>query len=170
MATEEFSFPAIGETNPCSIDSPPLWNLSPAASPNSYHIETEKEEARKYSSDSKEDKEDCFAQKLNKYNQRHSFSCVENSLKGLGGDDEEDKMDLLWEDFNEELSSTTGSATTSSRDMVELGCVQALTMSKTSGAGFSNRKPAGMVILKVLKKLFLLHNSHLKTKKSVRQV
>lgn len=30
----EFSFPIITETHPSSIDSPPLWHLSPAASPN----------------------------------------------------------------------------------------------------------------------------------------
>ncbi|KAJ7969707.1 Glutamate-1-semialdehyde 2,1-aminomutase 1 [Quillaja saponaria] len=156
MAAEEFSFPAIGDSYPCSIDSPPLWHLSPAASHNPYHCETEKNDSK---GEGKEVGEDCFSQQLITYNQRHSLSCVENGPKRLAEDDEEDKMDLLWEDFNEELNSTTGSATSSSREMVEVGCVQTLTMSKTSGAGLSKRKPGMVVILKVLKKLFLLHNS-----------
>jgi hypothetical protein len=85
-------------------------------------------------------------------------------------EEEEDKMDMLWEDLNEELSrnsSTSRSNTSSSRDIGELGCVKALTTSRNNGgaATLATRKPAGMVvIMKVLKKLFLLQKSHQKLK------
>ncbi|KAJ0087338.1 hypothetical protein Patl1_07834 [Pistacia atlantica] len=95
-------------------------------------------------------------------------------------DDEEEKMDVLWEDFNEDLlgSSASSSSSSTSRlksgkrsasggDMVEMGCVQALKLPRNPGAAnaiFSSRKPGFVVFIKVLKKLFLLHHhSHSRT-------
>ncbi|XP_040996884.1 uncharacterized protein LOC121242934 [Juglans microcarpa x Juglans regia] len=154
MATEDFSFPIIGNAFLCSIGSPQLWQLSPAASPDSCSHE--------------EHVEDCFAPEPIKNSQRGSFSCAEDGGKEVNDgkdddnendndDDEEEKMDMLWEEyFNEELSrsSTSRSNTFSSRDMVELGSVKPLT-----------RKPGMLSIMKVFKKLLLLHkNSHGKPK------
>lgn len=124
--TDEFTFPVITDSHSCSIDSPPLWRLSPA--------------------------------------------------KDSNEEDKEEKMDVLWEDFNEELSGSSSSSSSSSssrlkpgkrsgsgRDMAEMGCAQALKLSKnpgTANAIFSSRKPGFVVFIKVLKKLFLLHHSH----------
>jgi hypothetical protein len=173
MATEDFSFPTIGDALPCGIDSPPLWHLSPASSPNSCREEPPNGAAK---GGDQRDEEDCFPPRSPiEQSRRKSFSSVQGCRKAANDDDdddedddEEDKMDMLWEDFNEELSrtcSTSRSNTSSSRDMVELGCVKALTTSKNHGAALTTRKPAGMVvIMKVLKKLFLLQNSHRKLK------
>ncbi|KAG2666725.1 hypothetical protein I3843_15G075800 [Carya illinoinensis] len=154
MATEDFSFPIIGNAFLCSIGSPQLWQLSPTASLDSCSHQ--------------EDEEDCtFAPEPIMNSQRVSFSYAEDGEKEVNDgmddddddndDDEEEKMDMLWEEyFNEELSKTSTSRfnTFSSRDMVELGSVKPLT-----------RKPGTLLIMKVLKKLLLLHkNSHGKLK------
>ncbi|CAJ1948006.1 unnamed protein product [Sphenostylis stenocarpa] len=159
MDTEEFSFPRITDTCSHNIDSPPLWNLSPAASPNPYQ-------------GSKRAENDCFGAKLVAEVHRKSFSCVEDRRKKIGLDEEEeDKMDLLWEDFNEELySTTTGSATSSSREVVELRCAQGLTVAKSSNSHLlpTKNKAAMLVIVKVMKKLFSIHNSQGRSRKKVR--
>ncbi|MED6175016.1 hypothetical protein PIB30_074533 [Stylosanthes scabra] len=135
MNTEDFSFPRISGNCSChGIDSPPLWNLSAAAaSPNTYKGDYERVH--------------CFESK------------IVASNKGKSG--EEDQMDLLWEDFNEELTPTTiGSAVSdisSSRELVEFRCATAFTLAKkTNGAlVHSNRNRHGLVlIVKVLKNLF----------------
>lgn len=151
METEDFSFPRINDTCAHNIDSPPLWNLSPAASPNPYQ-------------GNKREENDCFGEKLIAESQRKSFSCVEIGRKRFGLDDDddeqEDKMDLLWEDFNEELSSTTGSATSSSREGVELRCGPSLAVAKTNNGKLvpTKNKHSMVVIVKVLKKLFSINN------------
>ncbi|KAI4352853.1 hypothetical protein L6164_007065 [Bauhinia variegata] len=167
MATEDFSFPAISDTHPCAIDSPPLWNLSPVGSPIPYPVFSEgKREKRSY-------EEDCFEAKFVTRSQRRSFSYIQNRQRRSGEDyedhDEEDKMDMLWEDFNEELSLTTGSATSSSREVVELRYPSLLKVSKANnGALVSSKNKPGMVMLvKVLKKLFSLSNSQGKPRKRV---
>lgn len=158
MDTEEFSFPRISDTCSHNIDSPPLWNLSPAASPNPYQ-------------GSRRGENDCFGAKLVAEVHRKSFSYVENRRGKNGFEEEEDKMDLLWEDFNEQLySTTTGSATSSSREVVEFRCAQELTVAKTCHNGLlpSKNKPAMVVIVKVIKKLFSIHNSQGRSRKAVR--
>lgn len=97
-------------------------------------------------------------------------------VDGEGGgtcEEEEEKMDMLWEDFNEELPRSRGqhadvspswsSASTSSRETAEFRGVEARMRSRTNGALVSARRaqPPGVVVLvKVLKKLFLLHHGH----------
>lgn len=95
---------------------------------------------------------------------------------GEGGglcEEEEEKMDMLWEDFNEELSRSRGrpdvssswssSTSTSPRETAELGGVKARMVSGANGALVSARRtpaPGVVVLIKVLKKLFLLHHGH----------
>ncbi|GLU16404.1 hypothetical protein SLE2022_328390 [Rubroshorea leprosula] len=169
-ATEEFSFPAITDSYPCGIDSPPLWHLSPAASPDAFRDKFSKEGEERVK---EEDDHERF-EKEEKH--RKSCSYVEKGSKvsrRLGyTEDGEEKMDLLWEDFNEELSrscsSRMGSSGCSSRmgssgcssDVVELNCVQSLKLSKTNGGMFSPKKPSIVVFFKSFRKLFLLHSSH----------
>ncbi|KAL2335037.1 hypothetical protein Fmac_016250 [Flemingia macrophylla] len=158
METEEFTFPRINDTCAHNIDSPPLWNLSPAASPNPYQ-------------GNKGGEDDCFGAKLVAKPQRKSFSYVENCRRRIGLEGEE-RMDLLWEDFNEELYSppTTGSATSSSREEVEFRCAPPLNVVKTNKGTLlpTRNKPSMVVIVKVMKKLFSINNSQGKSRKRVR--
>lgn len=135
METQDFSFPKINETCIHIIDSPPLWNLPQPE---------------------KDDENECSK------GQRKSFSSVQNGNKETGfEEDEEVSMDLLWEVFNEELSSKTRFSTTSSRELVEFKCTTALTIAKTNSAALlqSKNRPNMMVIVKVLKKFFSVNNS-----------
>ncbi|TKY51531.1 hypothetical protein E2542_SST23047 [Spatholobus suberectus] len=159
MGTEDFSFPKIGDTCACSIDSPPMWNISPKGPSNPYRALRE---------GSKGDEKDCFEAKLVSKGHRKSFSCVQNGKKITRVDDEGVPMDLLWEVFNEELSSAREFATSSSREMVEFRCATAFTVAKTSSALLQTKSRPGMlVIVKVLKKLFPLNNSQGKSRKGV---
>ncbi|XP_039065502.1 uncharacterized protein LOC120210931 [Hibiscus syriacus] len=115
VTTEEFSFPTTTtDLFSCGIESPPLWNVSPAVSP-----------VRK--------------------------------AKGKEGEheNEEEKMDMLWEDFNEELGG--GSRERSSEQNTKLW--------KINGGMFSSstRRVGIRVFMKVLRKLFLLHSSQVPT-------
>ncbi|XWS24833.1 hypothetical protein CRYUN_Cryun27aG0018900 [Craigia yunnanensis] len=161
MATEEFSFPTTTDLYPCGIHSPPLWRLSPAASPDVFLDRKAKEcSTRDEKGEDGDEEEDCFPDRPDKHQERKSFSYVEKGSKlskKVVAEDEEEKMDLLWDDFNEELPRSRSSR--SSEDMVELGCAQALKLSKSSAAMFSPRRPGMLVFLRVLRKLFLLHNS-----------
>lgn len=165
MASEEFTFPIISnDTSPATIDSPPLWHLSPASSPEPYFHHRKEE---------------------NKFLCIQRKSCSDIPNPNSNQDEEEDqeeeekdeKMDVLWEDFNEELyKAKSTNLEEFSHDMVEMGCVQALKLSsssssKANGVIFSsssstskngNGNKAGnmLVFMKVLKKLFLLQHHH----------
>ncbi|KAK7343822.1 hypothetical protein VNO77_12867 [Canavalia gladiata] len=146
MDTEDFSFPRISDTCAYSFHSPPLWNLSPKGS-------LEK---------------DCFGAKLISKGQRKSFSCVQNGKKTTVVDDEEVPMDLLWEVFNEEFSSKSGFATSSSKEMVQFRSATALKVANTSGSFLQTKyRPSMVVIVKVLKRLFSSNNSQGKSRKRV---
>lgn len=98
---------------------------------------------------SKADEKECFEEKL------------ENgkNMKRVHDDDEDVPMDLLWEVFNEELSSATDFATSysSSRESVEFRCA------KTSTALVQTKNRYGMVVMvKFFKKFFSINNSQIK--------
>ncbi|XWS21899.1 hypothetical protein CRYUN_Cryun30bG0095400 [Craigia yunnanensis] len=160
MATEEFSFPTTTDLCPCGIDSPPLWLLSPAASPDVFLDRKAKEcSTREEEKEDGDKEEDCFPDRSDKQQER-SFPYIEKGSKlsnKVVAEDEEEKMDLLWEDFNKELPRSRSSR--SSGDMIELGRAQALKLSKSNTAMFSPRRPGMLVFMRVLRKLFLLHNS-----------
>ncbi|XP_027364673.1 uncharacterized protein LOC113871768 [Abrus precatorius] len=159
MDIEDFSFPTVSDTCTYNFDSHPLWNLSPKGSSNSYHVLVE---------GSKENEKDCFEAKLVSKGKRKSFSCVQNGKETTVVDDEEVPMDLLWEVFNEELSSASRFAHSSSKETVEFKYARALTVAKTNGSLLQTKyKPSMVVIVKVLKKLFSLNNSQGKPKKRV---
>ncbi|GLU06776.1 hypothetical protein SLE2022_237740 [Rubroshorea leprosula] len=157
MTTEDFSFPTITDSYPYSIDSPPLWHLSPAASPDVVHYKSMRERER---GEKEDDDRDCF---VTEEKQRKSCSYIEKGSKMSrrvgNAEDGTEKMDLLWENFNEELSRSCSSRMDYG-DMMGLGCVQALKLSKTSGGMFSSKKPSVVVLFKSFRKLFLLHRSH----------
>lgn len=98
--------------------------------------------------------------------------------------DSQEKMDMLWEDFNEELKRVSSLEYNkigmrnlsgdgkggSEREMGEFYCLQRLKVSKAAGndAGpICRRRRAGnysMVLMKVFKKIFMLQNSALRMK------
>ncbi|XP_028072660.1 uncharacterized protein LOC114274874, partial [Camellia sinensis] len=86
--------------------------------------------------------------------QSKSFSYVERGVKAGKEDDGEEKMDMLWEDLNEEISRTYGSKLEYSEmspagKVAEFGRVQV----------FSGKKSSVVVVyMKVLKKLFSLNS------------
>ncbi|KAF8025090.1 hypothetical protein BT93_F2056 [Corymbia citriodora subsp. variegata] len=152
MAEEGFSFPGIPDPSACSICSPPLWPVSPTPAP----------PLRDRSSSRGSDE-----------------GVLGEMADGDGGglreeeeEEEEEKMDMLWEDFNEELprrhghpdvSSSWSSTSTSSQETAGVGGLEARAVSRTNGALVPARRtpPPGVVVLiKVLKKLFLLHHGH----------
>ncbi|XP_050233536.1 uncharacterized protein LOC126682020 [Mercurialis annua] len=179
MPPQDFSFPTLPPDPLFSgIDSPPLWRLSPSASPahnSPRHIIETKQENEDSDDQQEEDEEfkDCFP--LHKLDQRKSFSWVEKQISKFNDerDDEsdakEEKMDMLWENFNDDNSSLKRSGSTSRFDyvydrnddhdpMTNTGCVQSLRLSKTGTK--KSAAPGFVVFIKILKKLFLLHNSN----------
>ncbi|KAG7025087.1 hypothetical protein SDJN02_13910, partial [Cucurbita argyrosperma subsp. argyrosperma] len=170
MAVEDdFSFPtALEPYSRCGIDSPPLWRLSPTASPISYRQKTASN--RSFRDDQKSDRFASvrFSASLQR---RRRFS----SDAAIDGEEEEEevaeeevaaeKMDVLWENFNEELSRSGRSRLMKTAEMEEIEIVKArrrmaeLNLSETSGAVATRRKATGKTaFVKALKKLFLLHN------------
>ncbi|KAJ8760442.1 hypothetical protein K2173_015109 [Erythroxylum novogranatense] len=155
---QDFSFPTITDTLSSSIDSPPLWRLSPVASP--CHEKSPYKEA--------EELKECVQTRLEiKCTQRKSFSCGWDKLLKAGNrkededDDEAEKMDMLWENFNEEMLRRSKSARGQSEQIPDVGCVhQTLRLSKKNGTLFSPRKTGLVVFVRVMKRLLLLHNSH----------
>ncbi|KAG4910697.1 hypothetical protein JHK87_056813 [Glycine soja] len=144
MDTEDFSFPKIGGTCAYSIDLPPLWNISPKDPSNPNQVPRE---------GSKGDEKDCFEAKLISKGHRKSFSCVEDGKKITRVDHEAAPMDLLWEVFNEELSSATEFSSTSSREMVEFRCATtALTVAKTNKGLLQTKNRPEIAFDKVLQK------------------
>ncbi|CAL9179333.1 unnamed protein product [Musa hybrid cultivar] len=141
---DEFSFPTISvdQDSLCSLPFPhcaasPLWFL-----PSS-------DAERKISSDGP----------------RSFFSAEgeeEEASKVAGAAALEDSMDMLWEDFNEELRRSfcerDREAEVPDYGMAELRCLQALSESK-SGSLIHRRQSSLILILKVLKKLFLTHRN-----------
>ncbi|XP_010256350.1 PREDICTED: uncharacterized protein LOC104596769 [Nelumbo nucifera] len=174
MATDDFSFPTIAEPVPRFMGSPSLWKASSRVLPEPCLGDSgggggDREEA-----------EDCTGLKQDEHCRRKSFSSIESVVRradaGYLSEDDEERMDMLWEDFNDELKriSSMGKTEAKSRlskfagssesdsdaqgEMVEMYCVQAPKMSKTSNAILSSRRSSLLVLMKVFRKMFLLHN------------
>ena len=153
--TEDFSFPKVSANPiPHFIISPSLWRVTSLVYPD-YNLDEDYGRGEGFS--------------------RNNFSRVESKTKSENDapnlESPEEKMDMLWEDFNEELQreSSIGkkkeaerfsrgggldyeSEVGATKEFVELFCLQALKMSKTS------KRINMVVVLKALKKLFFLRN------------
>ncbi|GAU15930.1 hypothetical protein TSUD_41530 [Trifolium subterraneum] len=142
MGTEDFSFPRINDTFSYNIDSPPLWNQSSTSSNGSYqHV--------------LRDQKNCYEENLeeSKGQRRKSFSSIqENGKQITSEDDEEVPMDLLWEVFNEEVIEYRS---------LRIGNITNNAIIQTKN------KPSMLVMLKVLKKLFFINNSHGKPRRRI---
>ncbi|GFP81359.1 hypothetical protein PHJA_000279200 [Phtheirospermum japonicum] len=82
-------------------------------------------------------------------------------------EDEEEKMDVLWENLNDESSRNGGKiaenrdiSSSSPEDGVQIRCAKSLKLSRTNGQMFSGKKPIIFVFIKVVKKVLLMQNSH----------
>ncbi|KAJ6297320.1 hypothetical protein OIU78_022957 [Salix suchowensis] len=133
MATEDFTFPVLTDPVSCIIDSPPLWCLSPAACPGPFHEEPSEES----STDGEESDQEEVC--------KNRSPVPDPSLSGTGGagcGGNQGVQDWILRQFTQ-------------------GCVRALKLSKPKGTSIiSPRKPGMVVFMKVLKRLFLIHNSH----------
>ncbi|XP_043712962.1 uncharacterized protein LOC122661582 [Telopea speciosissima] len=160
MVSDDFSFPTITDPIPCFVGSPPLWNVS-------YEV---------FSGSSYGNRGDRSDEELQR---RKSFPMAERDMKL----EDEERMDMLWENFNDELLPSLDKNKEERRfqkggkldsglagDKAELYCVKTWKMSKPSNsttAMLSPKKPSLLTLMKVMKKLFLLHNSHCHQKKSI---
>lgn len=112
---------------------------------------------------------DCSSEKATNGAHRKSHSCGAESRRTneivIDSDDEEDeKMDLLWEDFNEELLKNLSSRFGSER-LPELEYSESEEAKEDGGGALmSARMTSVVVIMKVLKKLLFLHSFRRKLK------
>ncbi|XP_021748618.1 uncharacterized protein LOC110714417 [Chenopodium quinoa] len=170
MEIDEFTFPTTNPNN-SPIDSPPLWRLSPAASPTRSSYEAARKELKLNAK---------ITENGNFYS-RKSCSFLEgkcltkrSKLGGNNFNDEQDqeKMDMLWEDLNyEELFKNKrdprmiefhGNYPKGSNEVVQFGCVPTpfkLVRTSTLKNTKSNKKPSMLLLVKVLKRLFVLQQS-----------
>ncbi|XP_023521937.1 uncharacterized protein LOC111785778 [Cucurbita pepo subsp. pepo] len=149
MAVEDdFSFPTVFDSfTRCSIDSPPLWRASPAASPIS--------DSNFRDTTAHTDRTDRFA--------AVTFTSSLHRRRRLGSDEETEaaaaeKMDVLWENLNEDLSRNRRSRLMKSAE-IESVEIPELDPSEKSRSTATRRKKTTTGIVKVLKKLFLLQNT-----------
>ncbi|KAK9162119.1 hypothetical protein Syun_003021 [Stephania yunnanensis] len=155
MSAEEFTFPAVSDDYPNFASSPPLWRVPSEASL---------------------DEEECGDDEVKQM--WYSSLGGGNFLKRTTSDHDDDKMDKLWENFNEELSrissfgkNNKAAVGNSCRHenydsdgrraaLTEFCCVHALKMPARRNT------PSLLLFLRVFKKLFLVQNSRCTHKKS----
>ncbi|KAA0037012.1 uncharacterized protein E5676_scaffold453G001160 [Cucumis melo var. makuwa] len=155
-AQENFGFQPINGSSTPITESPPL------ASKSIDHHEKE---------DQSDGNIDCSSEIRSNGGHRKINSCSGDSRRtneiAIDSDDEEDeKMDMLWEDFNEELMKNLSSRFGSRRlpELDDLESEEAMEDGSSSGAMLSARMASVVVIMKVLKKLLFLHNFRRKLK------
>ncbi|CAL1363462.1 unnamed protein product [Linum trigynum] len=93
--TDDFSFPTTADASSTAdaagFDSPPLWRLSPAVSPSPSPIHPQS-----YSS----------PPPIHRRSFSHAAEYTKANHENFNQDGGQTNMDMLWEDFNEELSTT----------------------------------------------------------------
>ncbi|KAK9095918.1 hypothetical protein Sjap_021415 [Stephania japonica] len=172
MSADEFTFPAVSDEYPNFASSPPLWRVPSEAS-----------------LDDSCQGEDGGGEECDDEVKKMWYSSLGGDLLKRTSDDHEDeeKMDKLWENFNEELSRISSFGRRSVNKAVgkscrhenydsnverrgaltEFCCVQALKMPRASPAMISARRtPSLLLFIRVFKKLFLVQNSHCPHKKT----
>ena len=156
--TEEFSFPKVS-TNPIPhfTISPSLWRVSSLVYPDDNNLDED---------NNVRDGGDGFCRNSCAYLEESKIK-RETTTDGARLESSEEKMDMLWEDFNEEIHTVDKKKEAKSKrlsrsrgldsqsedlQMVEFCCLQALKMSKTS------KRTNMVVVMKALKKFFFLRN------------
>ncbi|KAF5751758.1 hypothetical protein HS088_TW02G00776 [Tripterygium wilfordii] len=154
MVSQDFSFPKITNSSPQFTISSSLWHASSLVFPSfdDNFLDNSKGELD--------------------LGRNSSFSCPETS--------EEDKMDMLWEDFNDkELQRVCSKEKNKNREakpeklserenntmVVEFCCMEALKISKRGTGGgiiqhhLNKRQSMGVVVKVLIRKLFSTNNS-----------
>lgn len=89
---------------------------------------------------------------------RRSFASVDFDAGGRVIPGDEERMDKLWESFNEELCRLSGNDQKPEAEAKLCGAaLRALSEPRASRGIVPRRRPGLVLILKVLKKLFLMH-------------
>lgn len=137
MDGEDFSLPATADTLPHFIDSPPLWQ-APSA-PNSLSRHDEDIVSKEQEGEG-------------------SVGAKHGPRKGRGSLSlSEERMDMLWEDFNEPPLSPPVprlNGCNSEKEMAGSRCMKMWSISKAK-----TDKPGVMALLKVLRKPFSIHHN-----------
>ncbi|CAA0809900.1 Unknown protein [Striga hermonthica] len=79
--------------------------------------------------------------------------------------DEEEKMDVLWENLNDECSRNNDNGCPSPEKGLQMSCRKPLRLSTASGQIFSGKKPIIFVFIKVVKKVLFMQSSTHRIKK-----
>ncbi|EOA35791.1 hypothetical protein CARUB_v10021023mg [Capsella rubella] len=163
VSSEEFSFPSLASHDSSShrsgLDSPPLWKHSPVHS--SRRKDYDFEFARLV-----------IGKEGDLHDQAKSFSYVEMRRR-WSEDKAEDKMDMLWEDLNEDLPPRSQSLRietggdggekktsffTDENSAVAVGCGTGMKLSKNTPKK-KKKNLNVLVLMRVLKKLIVLRSS-----------
>ncbi|XP_073136154.1 uncharacterized protein [Henckelia pumila] len=162
-AEDDFTFPAAAaaattaNSQPRFIGSPPLWRHLAASSQNSELLSELGEQ---------EEEEDQEKSNIKEFKASSSNS-IDHRKENAPNDDEEEKMDMLWEDLNEEFSRNSGkipqkisTEISSPGRAVQVRCIKAMKLSKANG-----KKSNILVFIKIVKRAFAIHNSRRSIKK-----
>ncbi|XP_075483827.1 uncharacterized protein LOC142523986 [Primulina tabacum] len=176
---DDFSFPATTSVPPPHfMESPPLWRLPRQNHYQEFDFCSSSQELRTCNSNTNFPATTavppphfkfCLFQELKPKSsvitQRRSYSY---------GDYEDERMDVLWEDLNEDvhfsrncvkMAETCDNANSSPGRAVQVSCIEALKLSRSNGHRFSGKKPKILVFIKILKKVLVHRNSRCSIKK-----
>lgn len=175
--SDDFTFPTITDNNSLyrvhfpSFTTSSLWYVSPLPEQGKFGLEQKIHQRRSFSSLEGNRGTDNWTRDLGFFADFNGKNNVEFFV-------DEDKMDMLWEDFNDELREPSSDekeaerphgvfsdSNEDARKMADLGCVQKFKVSKSRSL-LPHRRPSLLVMLKILKKLFLIHSSHCPRKTS----
>ncbi|OMO61145.1 hypothetical protein COLO4_33532 [Corchorus olitorius] len=172
MVSEDFSFPKITNPLPQFTFSPSLWRVSSLVYPENHNMEDDDEchvENEDHDKSNHGEKPEAITSLQRK---SYSFSCLEND------DEDMEKMDMLWEDFNEELKRVS-SLRSGSRKLEESSSSKSAELYYVWGSEFKVSKAGGgigscngaiicrhqrrqrysmLTVMKSLKKIFSLRN------------
>ncbi|XP_058087632.1 uncharacterized protein LOC131234713 [Magnolia sinica] len=169
LISDDFTFPTLADNSSPSLFQFPGFSDSSLWYFPSTTKEEEQETHERERSATVEDgeKTDNLQRDIEFPNVGHLMSVISDDVDVTSIDGDE-KMDMLWEDFNDELSRQASLGRqeakkgngweADSSKITGLGHVKTLKVSKSTSL-LPHGRPSLLVILKVLKKLFLLHNS-----------
>lgn len=163
---DDFSFPATTAVPPPHLmESPPLWRRPHQ---NQYHPE--------FDFCSFQELRTCddmnFTRSLNFEEKPKNTTSTQRRSQSYGDHYEDERMDVLWEDLNEDLpkkcvklAKTCDNDNSSPGRAVQVSCIEALKLSRSNGHRFSGKKPKILVFIKILKRVLVHRNSRRSIKK-----
>ena len=167
MELDEFTFPTTNPSTP--IDSPPLWRLSPSASPTPSYNQSPTTKESNFVPKKRDQNGNFYSRKSCSFLEGKCL--MKRSKMGTNNhhntmymqDDDQEKMDMIWEDLNyEELfKNNHGFNPKLNNEVVEFGCVPAsFRLVRTNNMKNNTfKKPSFFVFVKIIKRLFVLQQS-----------